>query len=352
MSDLAVIVVSYNSRDWLGRCLESVYAHAGEASLEVLVVDNDSSDGSADFVESSFPRARVIRSPNRGFGYGNNRGIEQACARYLLLLNPDTEILEGTFDELVRLLDERPVVGLAGVRQVRPDGVLSPTMRRFPSVTRALGEALFSERWPVHPAWSGERVLDLSRYEREQECDWTSGSFMVARREALLSGGLFDERFFLYSEEPDLCLRIKRAGWQVRHLPQMTILHHAGKGGVRPRWIAQDALTRRQYAGKHFGALQRRRYIMAWKLYHAIRAAGARGSDGRARREGALQALRTLSGRAAAPFEAPRTTAMDPLAPEAIRERSSGDSAQGPLVASTGEPEFSRRDPAGRKNGG
>jgi GT2 family glycosyltransferase len=185
-------------------------------------------------------------------------------------------------------------------------------MRRFPSVTRALGEALFSERWPIHPAWAGERILDVALYEREQECDWTSGSFMIARREALLSAGLFDERFFLFSEEPDLCLRIKRAGWGVRHLPQMTILHHAGKDGVRPRWIAQDAFTRRQYAHKHFPARQRRNYITAWRLNFMIRAAGAHGASGRARREGALLALRALSARATPPFEAPRAVAMCP----------------------------------------
>ena len=143
-------------------------------------------------------------------------------------------------------------MGLAGVRQITADGQLYPSMRRFPNAARALGEALCSERWPIHPSWSGERVLDMRAYDREQDCDWTVGAFMLARREALLSAGVMDERFFLQCEEPDLCLRMKRAGWSVRHLPIMTIVHHAGKGGRDPRMAAQDAYARRQYARKHF----------------------------------------------------------------------------------------------------
>jgi len=315
MADLAIVIVSTNEAHWLERCLPSVFERAGDARLEVIVVDNSSSDGTRELVESSFPQARVVSSPNRGFAYGNNRGLERANARYLLLLNPDTEVLDGTFGEMVALLDARPQVGLAGVRQVTADGTLWPTIRRFPSVTRALGTALSSERWPVQPSWAGERVLDPRQHERERECDWTSGSFMLVRREALLSAGLLDERFFIYSEEPDLCLRIKRAGWQVRHMPQMTIVHHAGKGGVRPRMVAQDAYTRMQYARKHFSPSYRRLYLSMWGLRCLLRAAGAplAGEQAAAHREAALLALRTLSGRAEPPFGAPPATAVTPF---------------------------------------
>jgi N-acetylglucosaminyl-diphospho-decaprenol L-rhamnosyltransferase len=312
VADLAIVVISTNEAHWLQACLSTVYAHAGSATLEVVVVDNSSTDGTRELVESDFPQARVVASPNRGFAHGNNRGLEQTSARYALLLNPDTEIAEGTFGELVELLDERPQVGLVGVRQMTPDGALSPTIRRFPSVTRALGEALFSERWPVHPSWAGERVLDPAAYEREGACDWPLGSFMLARREALLGAGLLDERMFIYSEEPDLCLRIKRAGWEVRHVPHMTIVHHHGKGGVRPRMIAQDAYARRQYAHKHFGPARRRLYLSAVGLRHLLRGAGARadGANAAVRREAARQALLTLAGRLEPPFGAPPPTAV------------------------------------------
>jgi N-acetylglucosaminyl-diphospho-decaprenol L-rhamnosyltransferase len=316
IADVAIVVVSTNEAHWLERCISTVFDRAGSATLDVVVVDNASTDGTREFVESRFPNVRVVSSQNRGFAHGNNRGLEQTRARYALLLNPDTEIVQGTFGELVDLLDARPLVGLAGVRQLTGGGTLWPTIRRFPSVSRALGEAMFSEHWPARPSWAGERVLDHDVYDREVACDWTSGSFMLVRREALVSAGLLDERFFIYSEEPDLCMRIKRAGWQVRHLPQMTIVHHAGKGGVRPRMVAQDAYARKQYAHKHFSALRRALYLSACGARHLIRAARipARGADAAARRDAARCALRTLTGCAAPPFGVPPPTAVTPPA--------------------------------------
>jgi len=316
LADLAIVIVSTNEAHWLEPCLSTVFAQAGTAKLDVVVVDNESSDGTPELVRSRFPEARVVASVNRGFGHGNNRGLETTSARYVLFLNPDTEILAGTFGELVEMLDEHPEIGLAGVRQLTPDGELFPTIRRFPSAARALGEALASERWPVSPAWAGERVLDLGLYEREVDCDWTSGSFMLARREALLSAGCLDERFFIYAEEPDLCLRMKRAGWSVRHVPDMTIIHHACKGGVRPRMIAQDAFARRQYAQKHFAGAHRALYLGAIGARHVIRAIGASvmGSDAAVHREAAQRAVKTLAGRAEPPFGAPPATALPPPA--------------------------------------
>jgi GT2 family glycosyltransferase len=316
VADLAIVVVSTNEAHWLEACLSTVFAQAGTAKLDVVVVDNESSDGTPELVRSRFPEARVVPSVNRGFGHGNNRGLETTSARYVLFLNPDTEILAGTFGELVEMLDERPEIGLAGVRQLTPDGELFPTIRRFPSASRALGEALASERWPVSPSWSGERVIDLSLYEREVECDWTSGSFMLARREALQSAGCMDERFFIYAEEPDLCLRMKRAGWSVRHLPDMTTIHHACKGGVRPRMIAQDAFARRQYAQKHFAGLHRTLYLGAIGARHVIRAtiASVKGSDAEVHRKAAQRAVKTLVGRAEPPFGEPPQTALPPTA--------------------------------------
>lgn len=309
--DLAIIIISTNEAYWLGRSLPTVFDHIGSASVDVIVVDNESTDGTRELVESSFPAARIVPSHNGGFGYANNRGWESADARYALFLNPDTEIADGTFGALVDALDARPTVGLVGVRQLTGDGRLYPSMRRFPNAARALGEALCSERWPVHPGWSGERVLDIPSYDQEQECDWTVGAFMCARREALLSAGIMDERFFLQSEEPDLCLRMKRAGWSVRHLPVMTIVHHAGKGGRNPRMAAQDAYARRQYARKHFSVAHRALYLSAIGARHAFRTVPGRGLEKDcARRLAARQALRTLIHPSQPPFCQPPQTAL------------------------------------------
>jgi GT2 family glycosyltransferase len=323
--DLAVVIVSHNDAHWLEPCLTSVLAHAGDVQLELIVVDNASTDGTRELVEDRFPDARVVSSPNRGFAYGNNRGLEHTSARYALLLNPDTVILDGTFAELIATLDAAPELGLAGVRQVDAEGALLPTIRRFPNAARALGEALASERWPRRPHWAGERVLDSDVYTRAHDCDWTAGSFMLIRREALLSAGVLDERFFLYSEETDLCLRIKRAGWRIQHLPLMTIRHHAGKAGARPALVAQDALSRKLYARKHLAPLHRGLFLGAVGMRHALRGAGARAyeltgarapSQLVAKGESARLALRTLLGRADVPFIATPPTALTPVASE------------------------------------
>jgi N-acetylglucosaminyl-diphospho-decaprenol L-rhamnosyltransferase len=301
--------VSFNDRHWLEQCLRSVLEQAGTATLEVVVVDNGS-DGAARYVEARFPSVRVLAVKNRGFAHANNRAAITATGRYALFLNPDTVVVDGDLGALVAALDRRPDVGVAGVRQVTADGTVWPTIRYFPSITRALGDSLGGERWPRRPRWAGERELDMSWYDRETDCDWTSGSFLCVRREALLSAGLLDERFFLYSEEPDLCLRVKQAGWRVVHLPSMTIVHHAGKDGRPPRIVAQDAFTRRQYARKHFGPAYRSGYLAAVGLSHLLRAATPPSAAGPDRRPGARLALRTLLGVAQPPFGPPPQTAI------------------------------------------
>jgi len=300
MHDLAIIVVSTNEAHWLPTCLGSVFAHSGGASLDVVVADNSSSDGTREVVEE-FPEARVVTCENKGFAHANNRALVTCSARYVLFLNPDTEILEGTFAELVEALDRRPMVGLAGVRQVTADGALYPTIRRFPNALRAFGDAL-GER--VSSRWSalGEREIDLEAYDRETQCDWTSGSFMLTRLEAIESAGFLDERFFIYSEEIDLCYRIKHAGWEIRHLPFMTILHHASKGGENPRTRAQDAFARLQYARKNFSPAHRALYRVALALRYSLRAAAP--GDG-ARRAAYRAALHQSLGLGDPPYGPP-----------------------------------------------
>lgn len=308
-----MIVVSANSGRWLRPCLSSVRVRAGTARLEVVVVDSGCTDETAAVVRDEFPDVRLLQVPNRGFAYGNNRAFLATAAPYVLFLNPDTEIVSGTFGELLRELERRPRVGLVGVRQVTPDGQVWPTIRRFPSPLRTLCEALGSERLPLRgswlrASWLGERELDLRSYECETACDWTSGSFMLARREAILGAGLMDERFFIYCEEPDLCRRIKQAGWEVRHLPSMTILHHAGRSGFAPRFVAQDAFARRQYMEKHFSPLRRRAGLAACTLGYLLRAT----LRPREQRVASRAALAVLLRRAPPPFGPPPLASVAP----------------------------------------
>jgi N-acetylglucosaminyl-diphospho-decaprenol L-rhamnosyltransferase len=291
MHDVCAIIVSHNGKRWLDACLGSLYASAGDIDLDVVVVDNGS-DGSAAYVEERFPAARTISCANRGFGAANNRGLETADARYVLFLNPDTEFLSGDLAELVVALDHRPHISLAGARQVGSGGELAPSMRRFPSTPNMLAEALAVERIPLLRRFLGERVLAPGRYDRETRCDWTSGSFMLARAEALRACGGFDERFFLFSEETDLCWRLKAAGWDVAHLSQVTIRHYESERSATPRMEAQAAYARLQFARKHFARVAPYRLAMA--LRYTLRA----------RRETARAALETVM-KDEPPFAAP-----------------------------------------------
>jgi GT2 family glycosyltransferase len=303
--DVCAIVVSHNSGDWLGPALSSLFEHAGEVDLDVVVVDNGD-DGSGRKAAARFDRVRAIECANHGFAHANNRGAVTADARYLLLLNPDVEVLDGELADLVSHMDAHPEIGIAGCRQVDGEGGLWPTARRFPGVARALGEAIGPERLGLG-AWLGETELDLPRYDGELSCDWISGSFLLIRREALANVGLLDERFFFYSEEVDLCLRVKREGWEIRHLPQFEIAHYGGSTDASPRMEAQMAYARSQYAAKHFSPLRRLAFVGAIGLRHLTRwvAFSMRGESGRAAAH--KRALMTLLGRVEPPFGPPRS---------------------------------------------
>jgi N-acetylglucosaminyl-diphospho-decaprenol L-rhamnosyltransferase len=312
LHDLAVIVVSTNEANWLGPCLSTLFAHAGGLDLDVVVVDNDSTDGTTELVAREFPRARVVGSTNHGFGHANNRALMTCDARYVLFLNPDTEIKEGSFADLIALLDSRPEIGLASVKQLLGDGTLYPTIRRFPSARTAIADALGAERLKAGPKWLGERQRDPAAYERETRCDWVTGAFMVARREALESAGYLDERFFMSSEETDLCRRIKAAGWEVFHLPDITIVHHAGKIGVNPKLDTQFAFSRRLYANKHFSPAHRLAYLAALVLWFGLRMLypGSNPDLKADRRTSARRSMGAVIGREGPPYEPPPQTAL------------------------------------------
>jgi GT2 family glycosyltransferase len=336
LHDLAVILVFTNEERFLRPCLTTLFEHLGDVTADVIVVNNDSSDGTADIVRSEYPDARVVPSRNHGFPHANNRALMTCDARYVLFLNPDTEIVEGTFAQLVSVMDARPSVGLIGVRQVNAAGKLDTTIRRFPNALRAIGDGFCAERLPHRPGWLGERELNPARYERETSCDWTSGSFMLVRREALESAGFLDERYFMYSDETDLCRRLKTAGWEVRHVPWMTIIHHESKAGVKPHIESLGAHSRMTYARKFFSPLHRSLYKGALLLRAGARAVfSGFGEQARLKRAAHRQVVLTLLGRAPVPFGPPSSVSVRPGDAE-LRDlrRSAPAGARGERMAS------------------
>jgi N-acetylglucosaminyl-diphospho-decaprenol L-rhamnosyltransferase len=234
MPELAVVIVNHNAGAYLLRCLRSVAERAGGAELEIVVVDNASTDGSAEEAVAAFPQARLIRSENRGFAAGVNVGIRATSAPYVLVLNPDAEIASGTLAELVRLAEARPWAGAIGPMIRNPDGSVYPSGRTVPSLATAVGHAFLGPVWPRNPFTRRYHLADWNR-TTERRVDWISGAAFLLRRAALDEVGPLDERFFLYAEEVDLFKRLREAGWGIVFTPSLEVVHEQGVSTGRSR---------------------------------------------------------------------------------------------------------------------
>jgi hypothetical protein len=231
-SDVSIVIVSHNVRDLVAACLGSIDAERSRSGLfiETLLCDSASADGTAEHVAAAFPWARVLPSrQNLGFTGGNNRGLRLARGRHLLLLNPDTELRPGAIDALASHLDAHPDVAAVGPRLVRGDGSTQPSRRRFPGRLTGFVESTVLQRWLADAAPLRRYYMADLPDDREHDVDWLVGAAIMLRAEALRAVGLFDERYFMYSEEVDLCRRIKAAGWRIVYLPTATVVHHEGK---------------------------------------------------------------------------------------------------------------------------
>jgi hypothetical protein len=270
--DLGVVIVSHDSADDLTACLAPLFEHTGGAELGVVISDAGSSDGTAS-VAAAFPVAFVPGS-NEGFARCANRVVRHpaiAGSRYVLFLNPDTEIRDGTFAALIARCDALPASAIFSVRQVNVNGTVVRSAGRFPNAARVVAETFFWRALRRH----GGYVMDRERYDGELDCDWVQGAFLVVRREVLEALGGFDERFFLYSEDVDLCRRVKDLGYRVTHLPVMTIVHDVTGRPVdeRPFLLARAQLV---YARKWFSPLHRPFFRAAIVFKHARRALSLR----------------------------------------------------------------------------
>jgi N-acetylglucosaminyl-diphospho-decaprenol L-rhamnosyltransferase len=275
---LSVVIVSWNVRPLLERCLASVLHSAEDSQLscELVVVDNASSDGSADMVRQRFPVAKLlVAEANLGFTRGNNLGLAQAGGDHLLLLNPDTEIIGNALAVLVQHMDAQPDMGVLGPRLLFPDGRTQPSRRRFPTLATAFVESTVVQQWlPRLPILKRYYMQDRSDDE-EQDVDWVVGACMLVRRQAWEQVGPLDERFFMYSEELDWCRRFKAGGWRVAYLPSALVIHYEGQSSnqvVAARHIhfqSSKVLYFRKYYGARAGELLRC-FVLATYLFQLI----------------------------------------------------------------------------------
>jgi len=255
--DLSVIIVSWNVRDLLRRCLASLPPAAPGLTIEIWVVDNASQDGSAAMVREEFPHVHMIENArNFGFTRANNQALARSRGRFVLLLNPDTEALGDALAVMVRYLDAHPDVGIVGPQLVFPDGSLQSSRRRFPGLGTLFVESTAIQRLAPHSALLRRYYMLDVPADREHDVDWMVGACLTVRRSAVEQAGLLDERFFMYSEEMDWCLRIRQKGWRAVYLPAARVMHHEARSSEQAP-AAQHIYfqaSKVAYAAKHFGA--------------------------------------------------------------------------------------------------
>ncbi len=254
--DLSVIIVNYNAAPYLARCLNSIESCLWGITCEVCVVDNASTDCTRMLIGNRFPGVQLIANDrNLGFAAGVNQGLERTHGRYVLWLNPDAEILNEGVRELLRYLDSAPKVGIIGPQIVDSDGGIQLSCRSFPSyrtvlchryslLTRLRPQNHYSRDY-LHTDWDHASL---------REVDWVSGACLLHRRELLDDLGGLDERFFMYCEDVDFCLRARQAGWKVHYHPAMRVLHHIG-GSSRQSPVLMAIERHRsmwRYYAKHF----------------------------------------------------------------------------------------------------
>jgi GT2 family glycosyltransferase len=242
--DLSVIIVNFRTASLVYECVKSIRRTAGPLSVQVIVVDNHSQDGSAALLREFLPDDVIVEaSANGGFARGNSLGLKHAVGRAILLLNPDTELFDDCLAVAMTTLESAGDIGVVGARAQLPDGQFQSTMLRFPSL-RALMFAIALPSKVLRSApWAGDTRYASRDPGRVHEVDAVSGSFMLVKRAVLQEVGALDGRFFMYGEEVEWCHRIRKAGWRIIYQPDARILHHGGASSSHMTvWKAREMM--------------------------------------------------------------------------------------------------------------
>ena len=224
-AELSIIIVSYNVREYLLKCIASVMEQTKEINYEIVVVDNVSADGSIDAVERVYPEVITVRNTeNVGFAKANNQGFAKSSGEFVLLLNPDTEVKPGSIEEVLSFMKKEPTAGIASCRMIGSDGLLQKSIHPFTNVWRNIAWTLFIDR-----LFFREHRTGYYYQEKPFKVDSIGGAFMMVRRAALGDGPLLNPDYFMYSEEKDLSLRLHRSGWHTYFVPTAEIIHYGGR---------------------------------------------------------------------------------------------------------------------------
>lgn len=252
--DLSIIIVNWNTKEYLLACVKSIFGKGEVKGWEIIVVDNDSIDGSEKEVKKAFPFIHLIQNRgNLGFAKAVNQGLQEASGSHVLLLNPDTHVKNGAIEQLRSFMQANPNVGIAGAQLLNPDGSKQNSIANFPSLaTELLNKSLL--RWLFPKKFPGKE----RDYSEPIEVDSVIGACLMVSRDALEQVGLLDEDYFLFLEETDWCYRMRRAGWKVYHVPQAEVYHFQGKSAEKEKKRAKVEYYRSRYRffKKNKGSLQ------------------------------------------------------------------------------------------------
>ena len=262
MLDLSIIIVSYNTRDFLKNCLDSIYKTAKDFSFEVIVSDNNSKDGSVEMVEKNFKDVIVIANKeNLGFSKANNLGVKKSTGRYVLFLNSDTIVYPNTLKYLLDFMDKEKEVGAATCKLEMTNGKIDDASHRgFPTPWNSFGHfSGLSKLFPRSKAFGGYNLGFLD-YSKAHEIDALAGAFMLVRRKAGEEVGWWDEEYFFYGEDIEFCFLLKQKGWKIYYVPQVSILHFKGvTGGIKKHskhLTTADEKTRAKSQKERFRAMR------------------------------------------------------------------------------------------------
>jgi len=277
--DLSIVVVTYDAMPWIQQCLESVRGH------QVIVVDHGSTDGTVELVRERYPEVRLIEQENRGMGGGNNAGMRVAQGRYTLLLNSDAWAVDGALHLLAVYLDAHPAVAVAGPRLANPDGSLQRSVRGFPTLWRLATEYFFLRKLAPRSRALNAFYGGGFRHDETGEVESLHGAALMVRREAADAVGLFDEAFFMFSEETDWIYRFRQAGWSAAFVAEAEVVHVGGAshGG---RLYVENLRGILRFFAKHRGLREAERARRLLLAALRLRSALFRGDRGRRYRDG------------------------------------------------------------------
>lgn len=274
---LSIIIVNWNAKKYISECLQSIIHQKTNHEIEIIVVENASSDGSQELIRKRFPNVKLIcNKENLGFAKANNIGIKNSSGKYIALINSDVKVLDGCIDQMLVYMNKHPEIGMLGPQIVDSNGKVQRSYMGFPTIWNTVCRAMALDSLFPESKLFGGLLMTCIEPITIRNVDIINGCFWIVRREALNQVGLLDDRFFMYGEDKDWCKRFWDTGWKITYFPEAKAIHYGGASSSNAPIRFYIAMQRSdlQYWQKHHGSLSQRLYIFILGLHHIIRLIG------------------------------------------------------------------------------